>query len=72
MLRDIYYYRALYSMEKYMSKRTELEYTTIQITKTLNQHIKELCHKYGWTATKITEDYWRSLVTASLSGSLSV
>lgn len=57
-----------------MKKKTKKsqKYTTIQVNKDVNILIKNLCQQYGLVAAKITENYWMSLVTASLSGSLSV
>jgi hypothetical protein len=47
-------------------------YTTIQIRKDINKHIRKLCKEKGWLASTLTENYWISLISASMSGSVSV
>lgn len=47
-------------------------YTTIQIRKEINEHIREFCKERGWVASKITENYWIGLISASVSGSVFV
>lgn len=46
------------------------EYTTIQITKELNEHIKLFCKEHGFIASKLTEKYWSNLISSSMSGSI--
>ena len=48
------------------------KYTTIQITKELNEHIKLFCQEYGLVASKLTEKYWSNLISSSLSGYIHV
>ena len=48
------------------------QYTTIQITKELNEHIKIFCKEYGLVASKLTEKYWSNLISSSMSGSISL
>jgi hypothetical protein len=50
-----------------MSKKHE--YTTIQITKELNEHIKLFCKEHGLIASRLTERYWANLISSSMSGS---
>lgn len=47
-------------------------YTTIQIRKDINQHIRKICREKGWLASTLTENYWIGLISASMSGSVSV
>ena len=47
-------------------------YTTIQIRKDINEHIREFCKEHGWVASRITENYWLSVISASMSGSVPV
>lgn len=55
-----------------MNKKNKNKYTTIQISTSVNDHIRTLCNRYGLRATTVTERYWMSLVTASMSGSISL
>jgi len=55
-----------------MGKKANLEYTTIQIRKDINSHVRRLCREYGWIASSVTENYWLGLISASMSGSISV
>lgn len=66
-------YSGIDSIEGYaMGKKANLEYTTIQIRKDINTHIRKLCKEYGWIAATVTENYWVGLISASMSGSVSV
>ena len=47
----------------------ETKYTTIQIRKEINEHIRKFCVERGWVASTITEKYWLGLISASMSGS---
>ena len=47
----------------------ETKYTTIQIRKDINEHIRKFCVERGWVASTITEKYWLGLISASMSGS---
>jgi hypothetical protein len=55
-----------------MNKKEQKEYTTIQVSKNINEHIRRICAEYGRTASSITERYWLSLITASMSGSITL
>jgi hypothetical protein len=55
-----------------MAKKKKTIYTTIQIRKEINKHIKDLCKKHGLTAATVTENYWSRLVSSSMSGSISL
>jgi len=55
-----------------MNKKENKEYTTIQIRKDINQHIKELCKEYGLKASTLTENYWVGLISSSMTGSFSI
>lgn len=50
----------------------EQKYTTMQIRKDINNHIRDLCREKGWVASVITERYWLSLISSSMSGSITV
>lgn len=52
-----------------MTKK-DTKYTTIQIRKDINEHIRRICKDHGWIAATITERYWLGLISASMSGSL--
>lgn len=66
-------YNGVGSIEGYiMGKKASLAYTTIQIRKDINTHIRKLCKEYGWVASTVTENYWVGLISASMSGSISV
>jgi hypothetical protein len=47
----------------------ETKYTTIQIRKEINEHIRKFCVERGWVAATMTEKYWLGLISASMSGS---
>lgn len=53
-----------------MGKKSDKKYTTIQIEKDINKHIRTLCEKNGWSASAITTEYWLGQISASLTGSL--
>lgn len=40
-------------------------YTTIQIKKSLNAHIKAFCRKYNVSASTITERMWSNYISSS-------
>jgi hypothetical protein len=52
-----------------MSKK--YDYTTIQITKEINKHIREFCKLNGFVASTITEKLWANHISSSMSGSIS-
>jgi hypothetical protein len=55
-----------------MAKKSKNKYTTIQISSEVNEHIRTLCDRYGLRAATVTERYWASLISASMSGSISL
>lgn len=55
-----------------MAKKKKQVYTTIQIRKELNEHIKQLCKDYGLVASSVTEKYWSQLISSSMSGSITL
>jgi len=42
------------------------QYTTIQITKQINKHIKHFCKTHGVHASFITEKLWSNYISSSL------
>jgi hypothetical protein len=46
------------------------KYTTIQIKKEINEHIKKFCREHGLVSSIVTENYWSRLISASVSGSV--
>lgn len=54
-----------------MSRKKPTKYTTIQIRKEINELIRELCKTNGWVASTMTERYWLTEISASMSGSIS-
>jgi len=48
----------------------ETKYTTIQIRKDINEHIRKFCKEQGIIASTLTEKYWLGLISASVSGSI--
>jgi hypothetical protein len=51
-------------------KKEKNKYTTIQVNSDINEHIREFCNRYGVKASAMTEKYWVSLISASMSGSI--
>ena len=45
-------------------------YTTIQIRKEINEHIKKFCKDHGIIAATHTENFWIGLISSSVSGSV--
>lgn len=45
-------------------------YTTIQVSKEINQHIRAFCDKHGLVASTLTEQHWVRYISASMSGSI--
>ncbi len=41
-------------------------YTTLQITKEMNAHIRKFCRTHGVNASFITEKFWSSLISSSI------
>jgi hypothetical protein len=54
-----------------MSDQTEKKsiYTTIQVRRDINYHIRKLCKARGWLASTTTENFWVGLISSSVSGS---
>jgi hypothetical protein len=52
-----------------MAKKKQL-YTTIQITKEINNHIRQFCIDNGLIASTITERLWSHFISSSASGSI--
>ena len=48
------------------------QYTTIQITKEFNEHIKLFCKLHAHNASKLTEKIWANYISSSVSGSISL
>lgn len=46
------------------------KYTTIQISKEINYHIKKFCSENGLVASTLTEHMWRNYISSSVSGSI--
>lgn len=59
-------------MRRVMNKKQNKEYTTIQVRKDINQHIKNFCKDRGWTVASVTENFWLGLISSSMSGSISI
>lgn len=51
---------------------TDKKYSTIQVSKDMVVTIREFCKKNGLVASTITENYWRSYISSSMSGSIFV
>lgn len=47
-------------------RKRQHTYTTIQVTKEVNKHIKEFCKKYNVNASTITEAMWENFISSSL------
>lgn len=55
-----------------MNKKDNKEYTTLQIRKDINKHIKTLCKRHGLIASTVTEQLWTNFISASMSGSVTL
>jgi hypothetical protein len=53
-----------------MNKKQNKEYTTVQVRKELNSHIKLFCQRTGLSAATVTELLWNHHISSSLSGSV--
>lgn len=53
-------------------RKNKHEYTTIQITKEINRHIREFCKKNFLVAGPLTEQLWVNHISSSMSGSISL
>jgi hypothetical protein len=54
-----------------MSESTEKKsiYTTIQVRRDINTHIRKICKERGWLASTLTENFWLGVISSSMSGS---
>lgn len=55
-----------------MGKKSNKEYTTIQVRKEISEHIRKFCKDKGLVISAATEQYWVGLISASMSGSISI
>jgi desulfoferrodoxin (superoxide reductase-like protein) len=53
-------------------KRKKQPYTTIQVSKEINKHIREFCKIHGLVASTLTEQHWIRYISSSMSGSISL
>ena len=63
----------MYSIEFYRRvsmKKPRNKYTTIQVSSDINEHIRDFCNHFGLKSSAVTENYWVSLISSSVSGSL--
>ena len=51
-------------------RKDKHQYTTIQVSKEINQHIREFCVKNGLVAGTLTETLWVRYISSSTSGSV--
>jgi len=51
-------------------KKDKHQYTTIQVSKEINKHIREFCIKNGRVASTLTEQLWVHYISSSASGSI--
>lgn len=51
-------------------KKDKQYYTTVQITKEINNHIREFCKTNGLVASSVTEMLWAKHISSSMSGSI--
>jgi predicted DNA-binding transcriptional regulator len=51
-------------------KKDKNQYTTIQVSKNINTHIREFCTKNGLVASTLTERLWVHYISSSVSGSI--
>ena len=71
MFGEIGYY-IFYRSHQNESIMNKSKYTTIQIRREINEHVRKLCKEHGWLASTFTENYWLGMISASMSGSLTV
>jgi len=64
----------MYSIEGYRQglhmRKNKHHYTTIQVSKEINAHIREFCNKNFVNAGPLTEHLWSNYISASASGSI--
>ncbi len=51
-------------------KKDKQHYTTVQITKEINNHIRGFCKENGLVASSVTEMLWANYISSSMSGSI--
>jgi len=51
-------------------KKKKQYYTTIQVSKEINKHIREFCIQKGLVASTLTERLWVHYISSSASGSI--
>ena len=51
-------------------KKEKQHYTTVQITKEINNHIRDFCKENGLVASSVTEMLWAKYISSSMSGSI--
>jgi len=51
-------------------KKDKQYYTTVQIKKEINTHIRDFCKENGLVASSVTEMLWAKYISSSVSGSL--
>jgi hypothetical protein len=51
-------------------RKDKHKYTTIQISKEMNKHIRLFCEKHSVVAGPLTEKIWANYISASMSGSI--
>ena len=51
-------------------RRNKNQYTTIQVSKEINKHIREFCIQHGIVASTLTERLWANHISSSVSGSI--
>jgi hypothetical protein len=53
-------------------RKDKHSYTTVQITKEINTHIREFCKINGLIASTITEKLWSNFISSSATGSITL
>jgi hypothetical protein len=53
-------------------RKDKHQYTTIQVSKEINKHIREFCIQNGLVAGTLTERLWVRYISASVSGSITL
>ena len=53
-------------------RKDKHNYTTIQVSKEINKHIREFCIQNGLVAGTLTERLWVRYISASVSGSITL
>ena len=66
----------MYSIEGYrrgyIMRKDKHKYTTIQVSKEINKHIREFCKTNFVNAGPLTERLWSNHISSSVSGSISL